>query len=198
MSTSLYDTTIGQQVEFNRVLSSGGMSREMIEGLIMRPGLSSIWVEQLRELFGRQYRDGATFPLTIDYTKSLAELVAAGGYDYANPNITEENFPVGSGEAEVASVLVHLDRLATSEEVLDELERKGIRAATMVELLAFGAKHPDKQRQFPIIALGSVRTDPNGDRRVGYLWERPGSRSLDLLWFVSRWSVRFRFLAVRK
>jgi hypothetical protein len=138
------------------------------------------------------------YPLTINRQRSRSEMVGAGKYDYANPSITEENFPVEQGSSEVEVVLIHLNRVASNEEVTSEMERLGLRPATMDELCAFGEQHPDRQRDYPIAALGSVWTDRYGYRYVGYLWEGAYGRDLGLYWLGYGWLARCRFLAVRK
>ena len=79
-----------------------------------------------------------------------------------------------------------------------EFEARGLRVATLPELLAFGAKCHEKQREFPIIALGSVWQYRDGRRRMPGLWYAASDRRLDLFWFVYRWYGYCRFLAVRK
>ncbi len=170
----------GSDEDLRRILSDSSLTRQLAELIVGS--------------------NANVFPLVIDYTQSLAEMVATGKYSAGavNTNITEEHFPVETGEANVQSVLVHLDRTVDSDQVLRELDKRGLRPATMVELLAFGAQHPDAQRQFPIVALGSVWADPDDDRRVGCLWGRPASRELHLSWFDGQWGAHCRFLAVRK
>lgn len=136
-----------------------------------------------------------TFPLTVDYGQSLAEMVAAGMYSYASPDITAENFPVGSGEASVETILVQMERTTSDEEVLAEMGRRGLRPASMVELLAFGAQYPEIQRKFMVAAFGSVW---EAGRKVGCLSSSLGDRDLCLYWLSGDWYARDRFLAVRK
>lgn len=138
------------------------------------------------------------FSVVVDYTQSLAAMIKAGKYDWVNPDITEQHFPVKPGSKDVSIELVHFDRVMTSDEVLTELDRKGLRPATLPEVLAFGAKYPEKQREFPIVALGSVWRGWNGFRFVPYLWSDAGERGLSLDWLDRRWSGRYRFAAVRK
>lgn len=144
---------------------------------------------------------GAThgaFSLAVDYDQSLVEMVAAGNYDSVNPHIADDNFPVGSGEAEIEAVLVHLDRVVSYNKVIQIIGRQDLRPATLPELLAFGTKHPELQCRYPIIALGSVWAAPFGIRRVGCLWSYYGQRKLYLLWYAFRCDKGDRFLAVRK
>ena len=146
-------------------------------------------------------RTGKTYRLTVDYDRGLADMVKAGHYDYVNDYITADNFPTeGSDTVEVEAVLVHPDRLVTIKEVKAELERSGFRPVTLAELLAFGEKHPDVQREFPVVALGSSWVHPDGDRRVPSLWGGVDGRNLGLYWDdpAYQWGSRCRFLAVRK
>lgn len=141
-----------------------------------------------------------SYPITIDYEQSLEEMVKAGAYDWKNSDITSEHFLIdGNGVVERTTDLVHFNRSISTDDALAELDKQGFRPATIEELLAFGSTNPEIQRQFPIIALGSVWTSRHGSRFVTYL-DRDGSRRrLGLYWFVDDdWYDDCRFLAVRK
>jgi len=145
--------------------------------------------------------DGAR-RVVVDYGRSLGEAIAAGGYDCANADITEDNFPAErGGRADVGLELVHLDRIATTAKVEAELSRRGgLRPAAHMELLAFGERYPDVQRKFPVVALGSSWADPDGSLRVPCLDGDSGRRRLRLYWGHPgrSWYESCRFLAVRK
>jgi hypothetical protein len=137
-----------------------------------------------------------TYTATIDYDQPFAEMIAAGGYDHANSFITEASFPVReSGVIETGLTLVHLGRRASTDEVLRELAAPGQRLGQIAELLAFGALQPEKQRQFPIVALGAIETPY---RRRPVLWGSPRVRHLDLRFDEKTWSGNIRFLVVRE
>ena len=142
--------------------------------------------------------DSNLYSITVNYSLSLEEMVAAGRYDWKNNDITAKHFSVkGEGVVDVDIELVHFDRVMdSSDEVIRELN-VGLRPAKIEELLAFGAKYPDVQRQFPIVALGSVWQHLD-DRHVPFLWGYSDERYLYLDWFGDRWRGNFRFLAVRK
>lgn len=140
------------------------------------------------------------YSITVNYGRTLAEMVEAGYYDYANPDITAEHFPIeGRGKVELECELVHHDRTASTEEVEPEIERLGLRPATIEELLAFGETYPDVQREFPVVELGSSWVNRDGHRDMVSLWGYPDSRSLILGWDAPgyQWSSRYRFLTVR-
>ena len=140
-----------------------------------------------------------TYHVTVNYGLSLTEMIRAGRYDWVDPNITSDNFPInGKGTKEVALELVHFNRyINSSEEVIRELGKKGLRPATIVELLAFSAKYTDVMRQSTIAALGSVWLSLDGRRRVPSIWGGRGL-GLGLDSFESGWNGEYRFLAVRK
>ncbi len=139
------------------------------------------------------------FPIKVNYDLSVESLVINGKYDWKNDAITGKNFPTTrKGEADLVLELVHFNKVLTSEEVLKELDKKGLRPAELHELLTFGEKYPDIQRQFPVIALGSLLRGWGGDRGVPYLYRFGGERGLDLYYFDNRWIEFCRFAAVRK
>ena len=140
------------------------------------------------------------YRVVVDHHKNFAEMVAEGNYDYLNSDINANNFPVDGQlcRKETDIVLVYLNRAANTEQVLAEMDRKGLRPATIAELLSIGAKYPNLQREFPIVALGSVWQDRYGPRYVPYLDGLGSERDLHLSWVGDDWSELCRFAAVRK
>ncbi len=135
--------------------------------------------------------------LPIDYRMSLQQMIAAGNYDWVNGDITTQRFPhAQDGQTEITVELIHFDRTISSEDAIDELRHRGLRPATIAELLAYGARFPEEQRKFPIIALGSV-AGLGGGRDVPSLDGCGGGRDLGLDWWDGGWGGDCRFLAVR-
>ncbi|MCE9586543.1 hypothetical protein K8R04_04490 [Candidatus Uhrbacteria bacterium] len=104
---------------------------------------------------------------------------------------------VSTESREIEFELVHLNKGVSTDKALAELDKQVLRPALYEELLAFAVKYPELQKQFPIVALGSVyRVD-------GYLcspyvlWDG-SERRLHFSWFDGDWSDSCRFLAVRK
>ena len=135
--------------------------------------------------------------ITVDYGMSLADKITAGRYDWANDRIVSTYFPIlGSGKVELSVELAHFDRNISTDDAAKELHRRGLRPATLAELLAYGALFPEDQRKFPIVALGTEALF-GGDRRVACLYGDGSERCLDLRWVGDAWDGHFRFLAVR-
>lgn len=137
--------------------------------------------------------------LTIDYAKTVEQAIADGQYDWKNNDITAEHFctsPEMAGKkVQVSAKLFHFDQDITSEGVISEMDKAGYRPANLIELLVLGFLFPELQRQFPIVALGSVW---NVARRVPVLIMDDDGRGLNLGWFGDGWGGRCRFLAVHK
>ncbi len=189
---------ISRASECMRRLMEAGLSYDDLQVPIddpeMRKRLVQYWRSGTPEIAGQN-----TCPVTANYDLTVEKAIKAGKYDWSNSDINSKNFPSDrKGTAEVAIELVQFGRYMESDEVLAELDKQGLRPATLPELLAFGAKYPDKQREFPIVALGSVWRYRGGYRDVAYLYSYAGDRYLNLSWLGSRWGASYRFAAVRK
>ena len=140
--------------------------------------------------------------LSVDYSQTLEQMIAAGHYDWKNDNITAKKFPVvGNGIVQFEAKVFHFDRDTSSQDNVDAIKAADPanpwEPAKTEHLLAFGAKYPEEQRKYPIVALGSV-AEVDGDRRVPYLYRFGAGRRLDLGWWGIGWGGFCRFLAVRK
>jgi hypothetical protein len=145
--------------------------------------------------------------LTIDTAgssvRTLAEMVKACGLDSRNVNsdITEEHFPVSPELfTSEGSKVFHFGRAMTTAQVEAAIRAEGYEPDPIEKLLAYGQDHPDEQRLYPIVALGSSWVDRYGDRGVPCLYEGDGQRGLSLGWGgpEGRWFGYCRFLASRK
>jgi len=140
--------------------------------------------------------------LTVDYSRTLKEMINAGNYGWANDDITEKNFPLPTkllGKKITASTkLFHFDRRISSEDAISEMNKAGYRPATLAELLALGEAHPELQKEFPIVALGSVWRGEDGGHVVPVLGFGGHRRGLVLYWLGNVWPDVCRFFGVRK
>ena len=142
----------------------------------------------------------STFTVMVDETISVEEAVKDGKFDWSHENIDSTNFPKPDSGAKVEKemALFHFGKGISSEGAIAQMDAEGYRPATIHEALAFAKAHPELQRQFPIVALGSA-TSVGGDRFVAGLYRRVAERGLDLLGFDDDvWVGSYRFLAVRK
>jgi hypothetical protein len=118
------------------------------------------------------------YPITVDHSRSLADMMASTRpskrptpEDVAK---VAEKWPIdGSGIEERTTVIVQLPKYATTREAESAIVRRGLRAARLEELLAFGERYPDVQDSVPVVALGSSYVDYLGVRWVPMLGTTP-------------------------
>lgn len=185
-----------------RELRARNISDERIHSLVTDDGDVTVGTiaDALAEVMNRAKNLFNLFRLTVDHALSVEEMVAVGKYDWVNSDITHKHFPHNRkrGAEEVVAELIHYNRGMSSDDALADFDSKGLRPATLPELLALGEKHPDIQREFPVAALGSVWQSLGGSRFVACLYRRDAERCLGLIWFGLGWASGCRFLAVRK
>ncbi len=140
--------------------------------------------------------------LIVDYTKTVEQAITDGNYDWQNSNITAENFPISlemiGKTMKVSAKLFNFNHDISSDNAVSEMDKVGYRPAALMELLAIGLLFPELQRQFPIVALGSIWRVVDGFRYMPCLDADDSERGLDLSWFVGGGGTHGRFLAVRK
>ncbi|MFZ2681773.1 MAG: hypothetical protein WAZ14_01635 [Patescibacteria group bacterium] len=118
------------------------------------------------------------------------------GFDRAQFDSVDECKNVGTVTRQRQFVYIHLGRHASDAEVLAEHKLRGVRPATVHELLAHAANRPDDQYEFTIVALGSVVVDGK-NRRVALLHGDTRGRALVLFPMdYGGWHGDYRFLAV--
>lgn len=148
-----------------------------------------------------------SYPITVDYSMTPIEMIEAGKYDNwliyysSKPDFSQLR---DTGKVEFNIELVKYDEPMNSNVIIKDLERRGLRPATVSELLAFGAQYPEVQRDFPIIALGSAWRHGGGfifnTRFVTSLDtdKRDNGRKISLEPWKGTWKTFCRFAAVRE
>ena len=126
---------------------------------------------------------------------TLEERIKDGVYNYSNPNITDDCFPITLDGGSRQLVLVHFGVDVRSDEVEQWAKAHGYKLALNDDLLAVGAhpEHKNLQRQFSIIQLGSS-TVFLGERHVSYLYGEGAGRRLGLNYYHGSWRGHCHFL----
>jgi len=107
---------------------------------------------------------------TVDYARTVEEMVAAGKYDSASDEITSFHYPIPGDKIgkkeDISTRLFNLSsiehkeyKVILREDAIEAMHKEGFRPATAHEIMAFGEKNPELQRQFQIYALGSCWKD---------------------------------------
>jgi hypothetical protein len=193
----------GSDEDLRRIISAPDLAKE-IAGLIVQ-------------------KQNNTYKVVVDYSMSLADMIATGNYAWKNDDVTSEHFPVsGTGVVTIELEIVHLDGYFRTAEVMGHLNAnglrpadvkefstyisseqvwrclasRGLRPARIEELLAFGATFPKVQLEHAVICFASVWRDSYGESYLPYL--TCGRRGFDLVRYNEIWSDECRFLAVHK
>ena len=131
-------------------------------------------------------------------THPTTDAIAAGGYKWVDKLIAEADFPITQDQfGDWEYKLFHFGGGVSTQAVIDQMKAEGFGPAQTGHTLAFGAAHPEEQREYPIVGLGSVVFV--GHRRgVLVLCGGGGQRGLCLGWFDDAWHGASRFLGVRR
>jgi hypothetical protein len=210
--------TLGRRFDLLSVLANNtnweGLAEDVLQRLIDKPS-------ETGAQFTAFLQNGARMPvadtapgsspelspdpsiLAIDYSVTLAEMIAAGRYDWFKSNITAQRFPMESeGAVAYEAMLFHFEEAISSEAAVKKIKTADAtnpwKPAGIEHLLAFGAKYPDEQYWYSIVTLGYVDS-VHINRSAAYLGsDSANKRCLNLTWWNKVWTSRCRFLAVRK
>lgn len=143
------------------------------------------------------------YEVEIDYRMSLKEMVAAGNYSCVSKAINDEIFKIPYPfdiQENVRLALFEIEGDPLTKMALSRMSRQGLHVLDIECLLAFGAKFPDLQRQFPIFALSKAAWGKDPFLCPFLSRNHNGERKLDLtiVWSYDRWFSPTRFLAIRK
>ena len=165
------------------------------------PEADGVWKKIAAIIVEASKKIAQVFTVMVDYDRTVENSIAAGNYCYVNEDITDRNFQPAEHEKskkKQSFTLYHFDRDVESDFAIVQMAKDGKRPATLRELLAFGEANPELQREFPIIALGSVWVDRHGHRIVASLRRCHSERCLHLAQHDFGWYSFCRFLAVSK
>ena len=107
----------------------------------VRPGSGEVTKERLQRFF-RGDDDFVILPLILEGSYTASELISMSGCDFSDGLITDERFPLEKhAPVERVIELVEFDGDPTTEEVLAEFERLGLRRPTTEEALYCGVEY---------------------------------------------------------
>lgn len=143
--------------------------------------------------------------VTVDYDISVLQMVDRVKYSPESlcRLLSDDCVKTGKGKARKEVFLVNFDRVMESDEVLRELCRSNLEAASYETLLAFGAQHHPKQPEDHVVALGFRWEYNRSNFHVASLryWHETWTKAWIILtteWWHQRWGPKVRFIAVRK
>lgn len=191
--------SVGQEHELLQKLESAGLTELDAQKVIDSPRnkLAKAVVAFIR---GGDQPSGDVYELQVNYDDPGHHTLNPDEYSYVEGGLTEKDFPVrGTGEVDVMYEYVTFDQDPTTQEVLDEIERRGnLRVPDFAETRDFHAQNPGERKGGWIVSLCGVVTRRKGGPSVASV--HADAHGLDLGWgrLDNRWLRSFRFLAVRQ
>jgi hypothetical protein len=138
------------------------------------------------------------FVVSVGGDVPLWKMIHDGNYRYVDPDLTPERFgtPVGAGPRTMFFTPLDLGELPDGRAAIAEVAARGVRGATLSEILAVCAAHPAEPAEGSLVALGSVWQDDRlGPRHyVPLVAAFCGTRRLELHPLGFRWPAHFRAL----
>jgi len=142
---------------------------------------------------------GYVFKIVCQGSYTASELIRRGKYNWVNDQITDERFPIAEHAPTPRKIeLVEFDYDPTSEEVLKDFRRRGLKRPTYEDGLYLGIQHPEEQKKRPIVFLHEPVQGSDGSLRVLVLHGRSGERRLRLGWFYGGWGRGYVFAGIRE
>ena len=136
----------------------------------------------------------------VNYDDPAHRRIDRDEYVYHDDSLTPEHFPIRhTGQADVEYDYITFDHDPTTQEVLDEVERRGdVELPDFANTRDFHKANPDERKKAPVISLCGSITDDGGYRGVAYVGASARGLSLYWSWIDYRWGQSCRFLVVRK
>lgn len=136
----------------------------------------------------------------VDYASDRWKFINKTLYCYVVDGLTVKDFPIrGTWAEEVQYDYVTFDHEPTTQEVFDEVERRGdVRMPDRAEAETFLEKNPEERKQAPVIALCGTLSNRGGGRSVACVNAEAVGVGLGWGWLFTRWGQNCRFLVVRK
>lgn len=137
-----------------------------------------------------------TFVLYLNPAIPLEEQIQRGNYKFTHPAINLTNFSLTLPAGKRRIVLYDPKGPATSEQIVARMKADGYIPAILDDALAMGQQRPNRQRQNPIVFLGTVWRDTTYRCFVPVLGQWCGRRDLNLIRF-SHNCTSARFAAIK-
>ncbi|OGY99831.1 MAG: hypothetical protein A2945_02445 [Candidatus Liptonbacteria bacterium RIFCSPLOWO2_01_FULL_52_25] len=183
--------------KLEKALRKLGVADEQIHELVKDGEAPDSLVKKVADVLAETMRR-ILFTLRVGGNRTTEQVVAAGHYDWVNPNITKEKFPMRlRPEGKIEIELLEFDFDPTSEQVLAEATKRGLERPMYEDALLFGEQHSEEQRKNTIVFLHEPQVS-DGFLSVVVLCAGGAGRGLGLDWFGGRWDRSYRFAFVRR
>ena len=135
------------------------------------------------------FKDRVVLRVDVNHTRSLAQHLSYARLHEIHALVRNGHFPTDPafGKETAEYRIIQTGFAATTREVREEIEERGLTPANLYDTLAFAARYPGKQYQFEIASLGGPCRKGTHDEYILVLGSRPSPdgrgkiRVLDIL-----------------
>lgn len=184
------------------IVDQSGVSRKALQALLASGELAAL----LRRYKEYPYPQPTIKPIKVwyDASRTLVQMLDAGKYDYVTPGIEDAHFPPRrrkSGSRKLFLVCFHREMADDwdpgSSELLQELDKLGLRAEGATELCLIGEQFPLLHQNGNIVGRQQIWWDGDGDPECVTI-EGGTTERVMYLHETSHWDRDCWFLASRK
>ncbi len=144
------------------------------------------------------------FNFELDYSLDLEQMIKKGAYqqskraDWLIKKLKTRlpYYPQPGLKEKVSTKLFSFPNGISSQEAIEEMKADEYRPATAYELLAFGAKFPNRQKHHPVVGLGSVTKSFLFPTCLVLTCGHQCERILELNSYYGYWPREFNFLGL--
>lgn len=142
----------------------------------------------------------ARYRVLVNPQMTVSEGVARGKYDWVDPDVTQEHFPVEriGGSRSLRIELVGYPSNTSTEVILRDFAASRRRPSGLAAALAVGEHYPRAQKKRPIVFLGSRWVSPGGFVCAPVLDMNGRRRELSLEPYDVSWCSQCLFAGERK
>jgi hypothetical protein len=185
------------QAAMVRAAARADLPDEVTQRLIEERGFAIRVLEAAEEL-----AKSTSTEIEVDGDTSRDQVLALGGFDYTNPDLTDGTFPLDgerkSGKWKIVSELTQVGYCRNTAEALQKLKEKGIRPLTPREFIFWLVKNRAEARDKFIGILGTEGKDRVGGRCSACFNGVGGSLDLRLIGVGHGWREGWWFVGVRE
>lgn len=149
-----------------------------------------------------QGQEPESYPITVDCSKTIDEMVSEGRYAHAFSYLATREFPKPCRDGKRDVYLIEFTQDHSLLAVLITIENSGFQSASVYDLLALGSQYPTLQEQFPIVSTSAVwvesMSDSSSSVYVVELWRNQNGRYLAPRSISNIGAVIYRYAVVSK
>lgn len=198
-NSGLWNASFGEIGATLKILQDNGITLEDLTRIRSDKQFAKKVVETIKEKKMETFIFYDEILLTVDFSKSIEEMIKNGHFNSKTEQFVEEKIPSTFDKKEEVYVkLFHFDYEIHFAKLSKIMNSAGYRQGVMRELLTLDIVRPDLTDNFSVVALGSYWSNNGYTSKPCLGLDSHGIKRLSLFTFDEEQSVNFYFLGVHK